>query len=315
MVFRDEATAYTLRRTDERVSDPANWRRFIPLRGRERGFDISVPIDEDFKWRAVEDAKRKDQEPPQHDPPPRQCVWRGRRSDRPSETLYRLSGSRRRRDRWILVFEGRDDLLNRELSPEAAAYWIARFNQYELPPDLRHITTRTTDAAYPRLRPDWRLASKASAPSDDDRTAPGSAIRSTEGVRTDPDPTPTAGGAIEPAPKGTPEKETAAAVPVSGTEAPSPAPPPAPPPIDFAALADALLFQGKPNQAALVRFMADKKTATAEEIGAGVHGNSKASDKAIGKNARETTDSLAGLGSRLSFRFVSGTMFRKIHEE
>jgi hypothetical protein len=88
-----------------------------------------------------------------------------------------------------------------------------------------------------------------------------------------------------------------------------------PPPIDFIALVNALLFQGKPTQAALVRFMADKETATAEEIGERVHGNPQASDKAIGKNARETSDSLAGLEARLSFRFVSGTMFRRIAKE
>ena len=78
---------------------------------------------------------------------------------------------------------------------------------------------------------------------------------------------------------------------------------------------NALLEQEKPTQAALVRFMADRKTATAEEVGDNVHGNSQASDKAIRKNARETSDSLAGIGSRLSFRFVSGTMFRKIAAE
>jgi hypothetical protein len=87
------------------------------------------------------------------------------------------------------------------------------------------------------------------------------------------------------------------------------------PPIDFEALVNALLEREKPTQAALVRFMADRETATAEEIGDNVHGNPEASDKAIGKNARETTDSLAGIGSRLSFRFVSGTMFRKIAAE
>jgi hypothetical protein len=89
----------------------------------------------------------------------------------------------------------------------------------------------------------------------------------------------------------------------------------APPPIDFDALVNALLERRKPTQAALVRFMADRETATAEEVGDKVHGNSEASDKAIRKNARETSDSLAGIGSRLSFRFVSGTMFRKIADE
>ncbi len=87
------------------------------------------------------------------------------------------------------------------------------------------------------------------------------------------------------------------------------------PPIDFDALVNTLLEQGKPTQAALVRFMADRENATADEVGDKVHGNPEANDKAIGKNARETTDSLAGIRSRLSFRFVSGTMFRKIADE
>lgn len=86
-------------------------------------------------------------------------------------------------------------------------------------------------------------------------------------------------------------------------------------PIDFNALVNALLEQGKPTQAALVRVMADRETATAEEIGDSVHGYSKAKDKTIAKNARETSDSLTKMGSRLSFRFASGTMFRRIDAE
>jgi hypothetical protein len=87
------------------------------------------------------------------------------------------------------------------------------------------------------------------------------------------------------------------------------------PPIDFDALENALLLQGKPTQAALVRFMAGRQTATAEEVANEVHGNSQTSNKAIGKNARETTDSLAGIGSRLSFRFTTSKMFRQIAAE
>jgi hypothetical protein len=98
--------------------------------------------------------------------------------------------------------------------------------------------------------------------------------------------------------------------------APSPVmAPPGPPAIDFEALENALLEKGRSTQAALVRFMADKKTADAEDIAVKVHGNSRVGDKAIGKNARQTSDFLAAMGSRLSFRFASGWMIRRIADE
>jgi hypothetical protein len=203
MGFGDKARAYALWRTHLPTSSPEDWRPYIDLDGEEREYNISVLIAEDRAWQAEEEAKENGEAPP------RQRVWPTRRSDRPGETLYRDWGDRLEDDRWILAFSGRDGLRDLQLDPEAAAYWLCQINSYLLPPGLRHIRPRADEAAYPRLRP----ASRASTPSDDDRTAPGAAIRSTEGVRTDPDPTPTAGGDIEPAPTGTPEKEPAAAGP------------------------------------------------------------------------------------------------------
>jgi hypothetical protein len=169
MGFRDEATAHTLWRTHLPTSSPEDWRLYIDPDGEEREYNISVLIADDRAWQAVEEAKENGEAPPRYDPPPRQRVWPTRRSDRPGETLYRDWGDRLEDDRWILAFSGRDGLLDRELDPEAAAYWLHRINRYALPPGLRHIRPRTTDAAHPRLRPDWRPASRASTPSDDDR--------------------------------------------------------------------------------------------------------------------------------------------------
>jgi hypothetical protein len=168
MVFGDEAKAHILYRTHLPTSAPEDWRPYIDLDDEDQEFDISVPIAENRRWEAVEEAKRKGEKPLQYDPPPRQCVWPTRRSDRPGETLYRIAGARRRRDRWVLCFEGQGGRLNRELTREAAAHWLRRINEYALPPGL-HITRRSTDADFPRLRPDWRPASKPSTPSDDDR--------------------------------------------------------------------------------------------------------------------------------------------------
>jgi hypothetical protein len=89
-------------------------------------------------------------------------------------------------------------------------------------------------------------------------------------------------------------------------------PPPPRPEIDFKALASALRKGGKGTQAALVEFMADKEEAIAEEIGKCVHDDEKASDSAMWNNAKRTTESLVQLGSRLSFRFASGRMYREI---
>jgi hypothetical protein len=85
--------------------------------------------------------------------------------------------------------------------------------------------------------------------------------------------------------------------------------------IDYETLATELLKQGKPIQAALVGYMADKTKATAEAIAKDVHGDPETSDRAIWNNAKRTSDSLAALGSPLSFRFASGWMFREISPE
>jgi hypothetical protein len=82
--------------------------------------------------------------------------------------------------------------------------------------------------------------------------------------------------------------------------------------VDFKALVANLRKQGKPLQAKLVEYMADKEEATAEEIAEHVHGEKQTSDSAMWNNADRTTKSLALLGSRLSFRFASGRMYREI---
>jgi hypothetical protein len=85
-----------------------------------------------------------------------------------------------------------------------------------------------------------------------------------------------------------------------------------PPAIDYEALAAEMRKQRKGTQAALVEYMADKPKAKGEEIAEHVHGDSEASDSRMWNNAKRTSDSLAELGSPLSFRFASGWMFREI---
>jgi hypothetical protein len=89
-------------------------------------------------------------------------------------------------------------------------------------------------------------------------------------------------------------------------------PPPPPRPIDYKAWGVALRKAGKRNPAALVEFMADKEEATAREIGEHVHGDKDASDDAIRMNVNRTNDALVELDSPLSFRFVSGYVYREI---
>jgi hypothetical protein len=100
----------------------------------------------------------------------------------------------------------------------------------------------------------------------------------------------------------------AAGADASGSKAP-------PPPIDYEALATELRKRGRGTQAALVEYMADKPKAEAEKIAKHVHGDPEASDSAMWNNAKRTSDSLAALGSPLSFRFASGWMFREISPE
>jgi hypothetical protein len=85
--------------------------------------------------------------------------------------------------------------------------------------------------------------------------------------------------------------------------------------IDYDALANDLASQRKTTQAALVRFMKDKNAAPLQDVAERVHGNAQTSDKAMGKNARETSNSLAALGSRLAFRAAGGIMHTKISPE
>jgi hypothetical protein len=81
---------------------------------------------------------------------------------------------------------------------------------------------------------------------------------------------------------------------------------------DLRRLATTLRRQRKPIQAALLEFTADKEKAAAEEIAVNVHNDQETSDAAMRMNARRTNDSLVALGSRLSFRLVSGYMFREV---
>jgi hypothetical protein len=84
------------------------------------------------------------------------------------------------------------------------------------------------------------------------------------------------------------------------------------PPIDFRALVDALLFQGKTAQAALVRFMADKEAADVQDVGEAVHDDKATSDNTIMKNVQRTNLSLEMMASPLSFHSASGRVFRRI---
>ena len=66
-----------------------------------------------------------------------------------------------------------------------------------------------------------------------------------------------------------------------------------PPAIDYKALAKKLRLDGKSIQAALVKYMADKEEADAEDIAEKVHGDEEASHQAMWNNAKRTSDSLA----------------------
>jgi hypothetical protein len=166
VTFSDRAMAKIQFATDLPVFVPEDWRPFTALDNSEQQFTISASIDEDRKWRAVEDAKRKGEAPPQYDREPRQSVWPSRMSDRPGETLYRLSGYQSRVDRWILVIPGR---VNRELKPEVAIDWICRINAYDLPSDLGSITTAPTDADLLRQDRDWQPGTERPSRRDDGR--------------------------------------------------------------------------------------------------------------------------------------------------
>jgi len=83
-------------------------------------------------------------------------------------------------------------------------------------------------------------------------------------------------------------------------------------PVDFAVLAAELRKARKPRQALLVEYMADKPKAAVEDVAKDVHDNRHTNEKTIRENARQTSVSLAILGARLSFRVISGWLFREI---
>jgi hypothetical protein len=85
--------------------------------------------------------------------------------------------------------------------------------------------------------------------------------------------------------------------------------------IDYERLAISLSEQSKPIQAAPVRFMQNQDAAPAQDIAVHVHGASKTTDQAMRKNARETSMSLAAMGSTLYFRLKGGMMHKKISPE
>jgi hypothetical protein len=89
-----------------------------------------------------------------------------------------------------------------------------------------------------------------------------------------------------------------------------PAPPV--PEIDWDALVRGLELQGRPTRARLVAFMRSRETATGKDIAKFVHEDDDASSSAMWNNAKRTSDDLAIMGSRVSFRFVGGTMYRDI---
>jgi hypothetical protein len=93
---------------------------------------------------------------------------------------------------------------------------------------------------------------------------------------------------------------------------PLPAQPTPPPKLDVEAWVDELRKQGHANPAALVAYMADKTKATVQDVGQHVHGDKDASDDAVRKNVARTNDLLTPLGSKLSFQFTRGHVYRYI---
>jgi len=61
--------------------------------------------------------------------------------------------------------------------------------------------------------------------------------------------------------------------------------------------------------------MAGRRQATAEEIAEHVHDSEETSQQTIHSNVKRTNDSLANMGSRLAFRFVSGVLYPEISHE
>ncbi len=115
---------------------------------------------------------------------------------------------------------------------------------------------------------------------------------------------------------------TATAAPTSqatGVAATSPAPAAVhtPAEIDFKAIAAALRMtgRGRPTQARLVEYMADKEQAAEEDIAEHVHDDEETSTSAIHNNVKRTNRFLETIESRLRFHFRSGIVYREISPE
>jgi hypothetical protein len=61
--------------------------------------------------------------------------------------------------------------------------------------------------------------------------------------------------------------------------------------------------------------MRDKDSALLQDVAEEVHGDPDTSEKAMRKNANRTSESLAELQSRLSFRVAGGMMHKEINHE
>jgi hypothetical protein len=148
IVFRDQAEECFRPGPDRSTRSPGDWCRVVGLDGRELEFDVSGPTNRE---------------------------WRSRRTDRPGEILRSFSDNRGHEDRFALVYPGRDDVQDREVTREEAVFWL-KLNGYDIPSDLHRITTYTTDAAYPRLRRDWRPPSEPPPSDDDQQSRPGPSV-------------------------------------------------------------------------------------------------------------------------------------------
>jgi hypothetical protein len=85
--------------------------------------------------------------------------------------------------------------------------------------------------------------------------------------------------------------------------------------VDYAALVEELRRRGKGAPARLVEFMADKISASCEDVGREVHDDENANDQTVRMNARRTSDELAEMGSRVSFRVSTGRVFKNVSPE
>lgn len=86
-------------------------------------------------------------------------------------------------------------------------------------------------------------------------------------------------------------------------------------PADEDALYKALLKAKKPKQSRLVQHMIGKELAAYHDLAHSVHGSTQTSDDAIGKMARETSDSAAALGYTLRYLTRSSTIVKEIAAE